>query len=803
MKRPSRVRCVWILLVCAAWIMGLLGATSGQEAKNLADEVVVPRDAATICEALSMVAEGGTIVLDPPEDIHRESVVIDVAGLSIRGRKPTIILQSGDAEPAITVAAEGVSLRDLTIQAERVGIRIEADECTLGEISVEGAPTGIELIGAARCVLTDVTVIEGEIGVELSSSRRARLERLTIENTTDVGLWLSDSSDNTIVESAILTAETGLRIDQSSAGNLVLELTIEDCNDIGIHLNLSEENHLEGAHISRASIGILVETATGNTVQGCAIEEAGRDGILIRQSAQIRVLANRVVGAEGAGIRLIQSSESALSHNDLRGCGDGGIDVEGGSRNLLMANVIRESTIGIRIAGSDDGRELRNQIERCETDGIALLACSGHQLLDNTIRACGSGIRLEAATDHTLLRNSISAISATLGVSGGGTEGFGVGLYRGSDGNLIGSGEIDHADVGLDISDSGRLDVIDNHVNDCGTGLSLIGAGPSIRIERNHIEGNRIGLVFYGDIAPVLASNTFQNSQSLDLENRSDVSIHAAGNWWATLGPSVSGDVLLESSSWAGVVALGTAHGAADEILGRVLELWVEAIGYRAIDLIGIGSDENLLSALRDGDIDVAWWSPSGEDTGLPAGVRTFASEAQEGWIAVASNERLEGLGAPTLAGLFATLLTGSERIRFAAPSGLGSDVYGALVAAYAPTPSSATMTWVRDTAEAEAMVKLGGADVAIVDELEETLTFGAFSPLEDEHEILEGSPLVIVCREELLSKHPELVDVLTDLAGKLSTDDLHEMISRVRLLGEAPEAVARRGLPSIVGDED
>ena len=397
---------------------------------------------------------------------------------------------------------------------------------------------------------------------------------------------------------------------------------------------------------------------------------------------------------------------------------------------------------------------------------------------------------------------------------GAGTACAGIALRIEESSDLrLGDGSIEGFEVGVLLRASRDVDVTGHSIAACAQGIVLEDMRAGLRFEGNLIAENDTGLSVAEQpdaspeesANPVLANNTFRANRILDIDNRSSTPLHAAGNWWGDGGASVSGVVLLESSAWLGTVAVATARGAADEILGRLLQRHVEDAGYRAIDLIGIGTDEVLARALRAGDADIVWWSSSGGDVTeiLPDDVYAIESGASEGWIAVAADAWIEELGGPDLSGLFASVQTDSDRIRIVAPPEFENEIYSALVSTYAASPLAATITRVRDTAEAEAMLKLGGADVAIVDGLVETLTRGAFSALEDSQGVLGGSPLVLVCRSELLERLPGLADELARLAEGLSTELLHEMVSRVRLFGDDPESVAKSYLHAVVGDDE
>jgi len=796
MKRSSRGLCAALL---SAWIsLGAAGIVSA------ADEIVVPRDAGTIAEALSLASEGTTILIDPPGGVHQESVVIDVDDVTIRGRKSTTVLESPDEQPALLLRADGIIVRDLTVRSDGDGVRVEGSECTLERVTVFGATVGVRLDGAIRCSLMKVDVSGAEVGFDVERSRWTELRHFAVSSASTAGLRLGDSSDSIIIDGEVIDCGTGLLIEEEAVGNLLQRITIETISKHGVHVSASSENQIEAVEIIGGQSGMLFEASTVNAVLDCTIRET-EIGIHLLQCAQNRLQGNTITGCVEAGISLEQSSGNSISHNAVGDCGSDGLRVEGGTRNLLMANTVERCRVGISLRHTDDGRVLRNVLEECSEIGLFLDESSSHQVLDNVVSNTPTGIKLDRAAETVLLRNRIfgSAVDSQQGDEG--DRGWAIHIHRGSNGSWIGASDIAESDVGIAVAGGGELDIVDNSIRDCATGLIISGSEGEIHVEGNLITANGIGLRITPDLPPLLANNTFSENVELDILNQGDVPVHAAANWWDLDGAGVAGPVLPGSSAWQGTIAIGTTQGQAYDVLGRILQLTLEGHAYRVIDLVGIGDEDQLNGALAAGDVDVVWWSPSQGDLGdlVAEETQVFPSGVREGWVAVASDAFVSDLPEATLSVAFPSTQTGSARVRLAAPSDLGSEMYARLLASYAFGPSQATITWVRDTAEAETMLKLGGADLAIVNGLEETLTRGAYTVLRDDKNVLGASAIAIVARVDALAAFPELLDRLENLAKGLTSSVLHDLTNRVRLLGVRPEDAARGYLESIAQDAD
>lgn len=769
-----------------------------------ADAIVVPRDAATLAEALASASEGATIRLDVSGGPYTEAVVIDVPGLTLVGAGRDVVLATLGSDPAITIRADGVTIRNLGLQSDGIGLRIEADECLIEDLTINESAVGIQLFDARRCSLRRVAIESGRVGIELVSSRGNHLEAIRIEETDEAGLKLLQSVDNVIEEAVIRHTLLGAVLEQASTGNTLLSSTFTDCSETGVVVRASLGNRIEAVSVTGSEVGILLEAVTGNTIADCSIKNTGTAGIQLRQAAQNRVLGNRIEDGHNFGIALDQSAENSISHNVLVRCAEVGIWVDRSDRVLVMANSIEGCAVGLLLRSSDDGRELHNDVRGCSSVGIYLSSCDDHQILDNAVVAGATGIVLASSEDNTLIRNRVvqqaGRPSGLLELEGEAQlGGCAMALLYGSDANLVAANELTDASIGLLVIGSGRLDVTNNALADCGRGVGLERPSPGVRVEGNTIEENDVGLVLVegGEAsdkaaAPVIANNVFRSNREADIRNEGTQPLYAAGNWWDPAGARVEGHVLLQESAWQGTVAVGTASGGAREILGRILQLSLEEAGFRVIDLVGIGDSDRVVDALQERDVDMIWWDTEGSEATEDPDVRIVSVGAAEGTVAIVPSRLAEGLSAMTLTALFDTVQTAGQRIRFAAPSSLGSEQFDSLVAAYAPTPASAGITWVRDISEAEAMVKLGAADVALIDGLEETLTSGNFARLADERGALAASPIVIVALEVLFENHPEIEELVGTIASALTTDVLHDLTSRVRLLGEDSEDVAR-----------
>ena len=104
-------------------------------------------------------------------------------------------------------------------------------------------------------------------------------------------------------------------------------------------------------------------------------------------------------------------------------------------------------------------------------------------------------------------------------------------------------------------------------------------------------------------------------------------------------------------------------------------------------------------------------------------------------------------------------------------------------------------MIWTKGLEETEILLKLGTAGAGIVGMIEETLTLTGFSLLEDDKDFFDVSQSALVLRQDLLLLYPEIEAIETELAPLLTTETMHSLATRVRLLHQDPTEITREFL--------
>ena len=790
-----------------------------------ADAIFVPGDAATLQEALDRASPGMTIVLETQETPFMGPVIIDVPDVTVVSMSQRAILAADGSVPALTIRADGVTVKNVEVSSQSIGLQVTASRIQLEGLVVREAQVGIQLLNSRGCDVRDVEIHGGQIGLELVSSGGNVFSAIAVSGAAETGVKILRSWDNLFEGVVAADCPTGISVGEGSTGNELAAVTVERSSAYAIKIQRSNDNTVKNSILRDSRVGVVVEGATGNGIHRTSILRPTVAGISLRQAVQNRVLESTIEAAEGVAILLSQSAENTLAYNRIVRSGETGIRMDNSDRNLVMGNEFVGNAVGIQADQADGNRVLRNTVTDSGVVGLLLTNGQENRLLDNRIQGGVFGVALAESDANTLLRNQID-----------GQREIGLSILNGSKANNVAENRIGNTAVAILVAVSARMDILNNHVSTSGTGLLLVHPGFGLWIEGNHFENNRIGLKqddvtaeiedvvdllgldlweAEGEAAPsIIVGNVFSRNGSLDISNESPLPLYAAGNWWGDApgarGPdvaAVSEGVSLQESAWKGRIAIGTEKGTPEVILGRILQSALSDAGFRVIDLVGMGDGLRVQQAIQVRDVDLVWWGAPerilSEDDMAGGDTQIVSIPARRGWIAIASKGLAARLPEMSISALAILVGESGERLRLTIPRSFGEDALTAWAEAYGLQASIGSVTWADALEESEALLKFGAADLAILGNLEETLTFSGFVAMEDDLRVLESAGLAMVLRRELLQQFPEIERVIADIGPRLTNPVLHDLTSRVRLLQDEPEVVAREFLrqEGLLGD--
>jgi len=773
-------------------------------------QIAVPRDYPTIQAALAQVADGATIVVQARGGPYEGPIHVETSDITIVSSGGRTVIECKNGEVGVTIGARGVTLRGFEIRSSSIGVQLEqASNVALDDIVIEGARIGIQASDSTANVMTSITVRNGDTGIEMVSANRNTLRQIRISTMTLVGIRLSNAWSNTIEDATVSGSKVGVSIEDDSEENRIVSLVGNDCSTSGVEILSSSSNTITASRLTDCGTGILLNTSANNTVENNRIRNSLKCGISLYKSRHNAISFNSITDGLKDGIVLRDTQENSVTYNAITGCAGTAITLERGRSSLVLGNKIDRNAIGIQGLEGVGNRILRNELSGNALVGVAFSAGAENLFLDNAIARSAYGLVLIGSTKNQMLRNSITESSAE-----------GVSLLNRANQNLLQDNAIEKNHTGVLVAASSQSRIMDNHISGSEISVRLFQSGEGTRIEGNSIASNSIGLeiaseldkedtilrgtdveLLVGDrgFSLVLANNTFTRNASYDISNLTDKTVYASGNYWdggSEEEPGhVAGRVVLPNSAWKGTIALGTTVSLDQIVIGRLLQLGLVAEGIKVIDLIGLGNAQMVKEALAAGDVDLALADPSfiGAEDLSDRGIAVSPPLAVEDRLMlVVSPDIAGGLHGNTISDLTAYLADGGTPLTLVVQRTISETELQSLASAYGISLTEDNIIWTNGVDETETKLKLGAANAGIVHSIEETLTMMGFQALDDDQGVFAVSRTALLVQQGMIDSQPEIGAVEERLRPILTTDNLHSLVSKVRLLHSDPRDAAR-----------
>lgn len=809
-RLPRNRRVLWgvgvvtLFFVCAAvWFFFIAERVP-------AGAIIVPRDFATIQAALEHALPGATIVVQTAGGPYQGPLVVKTSNISILASGGRTVIECKNGEVAVTISAQGVTLRGFEIRSSSIGVRLEqASNVALNDVVIEGARIGVQVSNSDGNVMTSITVRNGDTGIEMASANRNTLRQIRINAMKSAGIRLSNAWSNIIEDATVNGTKVGVSIEDDSEENRIVSLVSDDCSTSGVELLSSSSNTVTTSTLTDCATGILLNTSPNNTVENNRIRSSLKCGISLYKSQQNAISFNTITDGLKDGIFLTDSQENAVTYNTITGCAGTAIRLEETQSSLVLGNRIDRNTIGIQGLEGVRNRILRNKLSRNSLAGIAFSEGSENLFLDNAIARNTYGLVLIGSTKNQMLRNSITESSAE-----------GVCLLNRANQNLLQDNAIEKNHTGVLVAASSQSSIMDNRISDSEIAVRLFQSGVGTRIEGNSITSNSIGIEIASELdkedtilrgtdaellagdrgfSLVLANNTFARNASYDIANLTDKPVYASSNYWDG-GPKeehgrVAGRVVFPSSAWKGTIALGTTVSLDQIIIARLLQLGLIAEGIKVIDLIGLGNAQMVKEAIVAGDVDLALADPSfiGVEDLSDRGITVSPPLAIEDRLTlVVSPDIAGGLHGDTISDLATYLANGGIPLTIMVQKTISQMKLKSFASAYGIALTEDNIIWTDGVGETETGLKLGMANAGIVHSIEETVTMMGFQALDDDQGVFPVSRTAFIVPQGMIDAQPVIGAVEERLWPLLTTDNLHSLVSKVRLLHSDPKEAAR-----------
>ena len=236
------------------------------------DVLVVPDDYPTIGAAVESATDGDIVLVKG--GVYYEHLEINKSIWLAGQNKETVVIDGNKTGPVILVNHNDVNITNLTVQNGM-------DVTTSGLFS---SHSGIHLLHVSGCGVSQ-----------------------NIIKNNSYGIWLYESSENTIFGNDISTSNIGININSSSNSNMILHNRIEG-STLYIHHPPYEDE---------SAYGLLMSKSSANTVSENAIAK-NKEGIGLYLSSNNRIIQNIIQNNEVCGVTTVNSySENNTFYNNV------------------------------------------------------------------------------------------------------------------------------------------------------------------------------------------------------------------------------------------------------------------------------------------------------------------------------------------------------------------------------------------------------------------------------------------------------------------------------------------------------
>jgi parallel beta-helix repeat protein len=181
---------------------------------------------------------------------------------------------------------------------------------------------------------------------------------------------------------------------------------------------------VDNVYVTACKFGVMVGNVSDVTVRDCRIVSVTGDAIWASNPNRLAVRGNTILNPSGRGISTAQALDSRFSDNVVRGCGDYGMSLGGGSttvtqmrRNVVSGNVVEGCTgVGIIVDPTQTGATstvlpsyctiVGNTCNNNGSHGIYLNNSQWVSVTGNVCRSNGSAGIAVAAADTVIDGNS-------------------------------------------------------------------------------------------------------------------------------------------------------------------------------------------------------------------------------------------------------------------------------------------------------------------------------------------------------------------------------------------------------------
>ena len=325
-----------------AFVAALVVGTASCGADDSVERVVVvPRDFATIGEAVSNARPGTTVEISP--GTYHETIEVGVARVTIRGMDRNSVILDGQHQLAngILVVANDVAVENLTVRNYlQNGIVFNGISASTGGDAVDPETaygTGDDVLTGYR-VSWVTTHNNGLYGVYAFAARNGLIEHSYASGHPDSGFYVGQCQPCDVVITNVVAERNAIGYYGTNAsGGVVVASSVFRHNRLGLAPNSQRMEKLS-PQAEAIIVGNLVVDNDDPTAPAIPSGYFG-GGIAVGGGTKNQILRNRVVGHDRAGIEFLDLDTFLPVDNRVEG-------------NVLDGNAI---DLAYAVRGARDG----------------------------------------------------------------------------------------------------------------------------------------------------------------------------------------------------------------------------------------------------------------------------------------------------------------------------------------------------------------------------------------------------------------------------------------------------------------
>ena len=291
-------------------------------------------------------------------------------------------------------------------------------------------------------ILLDNGTLSLPDGIELSGTGSMDdpfiLDSIWINQTDGPAIWINGSTDqiiirNTAVTYGIWTRSDGIFISNSTNVTIVDSL-VQNCY-IGLHIDNSSDIRVIGSDLSGNTYGIMSRASPDNNITDCSMNGNLIDGLMLEGSDRCTIsfcqfISNSARIANDAAIRAVRSSDTIVQGCDIKmnygtgisligpitGCIVMDCDVNYNNEGMILENVGETRVQGIEMIINMKAMEL-GELRDCSfadltifrnQNGMELRDVHESSFIRIELEECGYGFDLERSHNNTFLNCTIT-----------------------------------------------------------------------------------------------------------------------------------------------------------------------------------------------------------------------------------------------------------------------------------------------------------------------------------------------------------------------------------------------------------